>query len=288
MTNVSPGDPLRLLTWQYFGEELRRLREAAGLTQADLAELVFVSASYIAQFEAGRRKPMEDVAKRLDQALKTNGTFWRIIQKLIKDQGPFPPFALPFFEMEREAVAVNAFEATRVPGILQTRRYADAIFRASRPFAPADDPEIEELIKARVQRAALLSGPKALQLWVVIHETALHTPVGGPDVLREQLRHLADCVLTKKAVIQVLPFTAGAIGASVNPFALFRFEDTPPVLYTEALSNSIVRDEPETVEYAFEVYAGLRSAALSPETSLELISSLTQGTQADAHAKQLG
>ncbi|MEW2349485.1 helix-turn-helix transcriptional regulator [Streptomyces sp. NPDC006684] len=279
---ISPGDPLRLLTWQYFGGELRRLREAAGLTQAELAAQVYVSASYIAQFEAGRRKPNEDVARRLDDALRTGGSFWRIVHKLIEDQGPFPPFALPFFEMEREATSCWAFEDTRVPGILQTRDYAEAILRAYRPFAAPDDDEITKLLDARMERKSLLRGPSALKLWVVVHEAALRTPVGGANVMRDQVQHLLDLIGANQVVLQVLPFAAGADCAVVSSFMLFRFESTPPVLYTEALSSSIVRDETATVDHAFEVYAQLRSAALSPTTSLEVLQLLTQGTPHDA------
>ncbi|MFJ4436050.1 Scr1 family TA system antitoxin-like transcriptional regulator [Streptomyces sp. NPDC088923] len=285
---ISPGDPLRLLTWQYFGEELRRLREAAGLTQAELAAQVYVSASYIAQFEAGRRKPNEDVAKRLDDALKTGGTFWRFVKKLIEDQPVFAPHVLSFLELEREAVACYVFESNRVPGILQTRRYAEALFRAYRPHAPVDDDEIAELIESRTKRGARLGAPHHMQLWTVIHESALRTPVGGPDTMHEQLLHLVDQVHSKRAVVQVLPFSAGATGVMLDSFTLLRFADLPPVLHTEALYNGIMRDEASVLDGAFEVYAQLRSAALSPSASLELIESLSQGNPDSAPPGQRG
>ncbi|MEU6439988.1 helix-turn-helix transcriptional regulator [Streptomyces sp. NPDC047046] len=285
---ISPNDPLRLLIWQHFGAELRRMRESAGLTQAELASLVFVSASYIAQFEAGRRKPMTDVARRLDEALKSDGTLLRIVTKLVTPEIAEPSFILPYLEMEREAISCHVYESVRLPGILQTRQYAEAIFRAYRPHAPAADEEITELTDTRVRRRDLLSPPSNLRLWVVLHEAALHAPVGGPKTMHEQLLDLIDVIQSHRVVLQVLPFSAGEVGVMLSPFSLLRFEDLPSVLHTEALGNGILRDEAELTEHAYEVFAQLRGAALSPSASLEYLQSLAQGSQDYYSPRQLG
>ncbi|MET8554995.1 helix-turn-helix transcriptional regulator [Streptomyces sp. NPDC004959] len=283
---ISPGDPLRLLTWQYFGEELRRLREGSGLTQAELAALVYVSASYIAQFEAGRRKPKADVADRLDEVLKTGGTFSRFVQKLITNQPVFAPHVMSFLDLEQEAEGAYVYESNRIPGILQTRRYAEALFHAYRPYATNDDEEIADLTERRMERGDLLGPPHHLRLWAVLQETALRVPVGGAEAMHEQLLHLIDQIHSKRAVIQVLPISVGATSVMLDSFTILRFRDLPPVLHTEALCNGITRDEGEVLEEAFEVYAQLRSAALSPDASLEYIESLTQGSPDSARQRE--
>lgn len=285
---ISPGDPLRLLTWQYFGEELRRLREEAGLTQAELAARVYVSASYIAQFEAGRRKPKADVANRLDEVLRTGGTFKRYVQKLITNQPAFAPHVMSFLDLEQEAEAAYVYESNRIPGILQTRRYAEALFHAYRPFATNDDEEIAELTETRIKRGELLGEPHNMRFWAVLQETALRVPVGGPEAMHEQLLHLVDQIHSKRAVIQVLPISAGATSVMLDSFTLLRFKDMPTVLHTEALCNGITRDEVEVLDEAFEVYAQLRSTALSPDASLRFIENLIQGNPDSAPPEQHG
>jgi transcriptional regulator with XRE-family HTH domain len=255
------------------------MRETAGLTQSELAALVFVSASYIAQFEAGRRKPMADIAKRLDESLKSDGALLRIVEKLVTSKIDEPSFILPFLEREREAISCHAYESVRLPGILQTRQYAEALFRAYRPHAPADDKEIAELIDLRVRRRDLLGPPNNLRLWVVLHEAALHAVVGSPTIMQEQLLDLLDMIRSRRVVLQVLPFSSGEVGVMLSPFCLLRFADLPSILQTESLGNGILRDEPELTEHAFEVFAQLRSSALSPSASLEFLQSLAQGKQ---------
>ncbi|NED92098.1 hypothetical protein G3I76_70070 [Streptomyces sp. SID11233] len=106
--------------------------------------------------------------------------------------------------------------------------------------------------------------------------------------MREQLLHLVDQIHSKRAVIQVLPIAAGATSVMLDSFTLLRFKDMPTVLHTEALCNGVTRDEVEVVDEAFEVYAQLRSTALSPDASLQFIESLTQGNPDSAPPGQRG
>ena len=163
----------RQAAWEFFGTELKRRREEAALTQAELGYRVFVSGGYIGQFEQAIRKPQLDVAGRIDEVLQTDGFFERLWRKLIKDQ-PYTEYFAHVVELERLATEICEYAPTVVPGLLQTREYARAVFLAGNPLAT--DEYIEELLKGRMDRARLLKDATRPRYWVVLHETVLRIP----------------------------------------------------------------------------------------------------------------
>ena len=116
----------RQAAWEFFGAELKRRREDAGLTQVELGARVFVSGGYIGQFEQAIRKPQRDVAQRIDEALQTDGIFERMWRQLIKDQRYADYFAKAA-DLERLATKICEFAPALVPGLLQTAGYARAV-----------------------------------------------------------------------------------------------------------------------------------------------------------------
>ncbi|MER7487291.1 helix-turn-helix transcriptional regulator [Streptomyces sp. NPDC126497] len=263
----------RQAAWEFFGAELKRRREDAGLTQVELGTRVFVSGGYIGQFEQAIRKPQLDVAQRIDDALQTDGIFERMWRKLIKDQSYTEYFAHAA-ELERLATEICEYAPAVVPGLLQTREYAQAMFLAGNPFAA--DEYIEELIKGRMKRARVLEDAARPVYWVVLHETVLRVPVGGPTVMAHQLDRIAAMARQRKALLQVLPFSAGAHPAMGKMMWLMEFEDAPPTVYTEGVFSGSLLDEPALVKRIRASYDRIRAAALSPEASLPLIESAAE------------
>ncbi|MGW3268901.1 helix-turn-helix domain-containing protein [Streptomyces sp. NPDC001056] len=263
----------RQAAWEFFGAELKRRRENAALTQSELGTLVFVSGGYIGQFEQAIRKPQLDVAQRLDTVLQTDGFFERLWKKLIKDQRYTEYFAHAA-ELERLATEICEYAPAVVPGLLQTREYAQAVFWASNPFA--NEEYIEELVKGRTDRARLLKDATRPVYWAVLHETVLRIPVGGPAVMAHQLDHIAALTQEHKALLQVLPFAAGAHPEMGKMMWLMEFEDAPPTVYTEAVRSGNLVDEPLVVKRVRASYDHIRAAALSPEASLALIESVAE------------
>ncbi|WP_172386330.1 helix-turn-helix transcriptional regulator [Streptomyces sp. MNP-20] len=260
----------RQAAWEFFGAELKRRRENAGLTQVELGARVFVSGGYIGQFEQAIRKPQLDVAQRIDEVLQTEGFFERLWQKLIKDS-PFAAWFQAVVELERLATRISEFAPTIVPGLLQTPEYARAIMLAGNPFAT--DEYIEEKVRARLDRGRILKDATRPEYWVILHECALRVSVGGPPVMIGQLDHIAKLARERKILIQVLPFTAGAYAAMGKMMKLMEFDDAPPTVYTESELSGNLLDEPAVVKHAWETYDLLRVAALSPEASLALVES---------------
>ncbi|MEJ8669260.1 helix-turn-helix transcriptional regulator [Streptomyces sp. MS1.AVA.1] len=263
----------RQAAWEFFGAELKRRREDAGLTQVELGARVFVSGGYIGQFEQAIRKPQRDVAQRIDEALQTDGIFERLWRKLIKEQ-PYTEYFAHAAELERLATEICEFAPAVVPGLLQTREYARAMFLANKPLAA--DEYIEELISGRMVRTQLLKDATRPVYWAVLHETVLRVPVGGPTVMAHQLDHIARLMRERKVVLQVLPFAAGAHPDMGKVMWLMEFEDAPPTVYTEGVLSGSLLDEPAVVKRARASYDLMRAAALSPEASLALVESAAE------------
>ncbi|GGX25735.1 transcriptional regulator [Streptomyces malachitofuscus] len=263
----------RQAAWEFFRAELKRRREDAGFTQVELGTRVFVSGGYIGQFEQAIRKPQLDVAQRIDEALQTDGIFERMWRKLIKEQ-TYTEYFAHAAELERLATEICEYAPAVVPGLLQTREYAQAMFLAGNPLAT--DEYIEELIKGRLERTRVLKDATRPMYWVVLHETALRVPVGGPAVMAHQLDHIAAMMRQRKVLLQVLPISAGAHPAMGKMMKLMEFEDAPPTVYTEGVFSGSLLDEPALVKRIQASYDHIRAAALSWEASLPLIESAAE------------
>ncbi|MFD7695041.1 Scr1 family TA system antitoxin-like transcriptional regulator [Streptomyces sp. NPDC059805] len=263
----------RQAAWEFFGAELKRRRENAGITQSELGARVFVSGGYVGQFEQAIRKPQLDVARRIDDALQSDGIFERLWRKLIKEQ-PYTEYFAHAAELERLATEICEFAPAVVPGLLQTREYARALFLANRPLAAEE--HIEELLKGRMDRTRLLTDAARPAYWAVLHETVLRIPVGGPAVMGRQLDHIAALVHERKVMLQVLPFAAGAHPDMGKMMWLMEFEDAPPTVYTEGVLSGRLLDETAVVKRVRGSYDLLRAAALSPEASLALLLSAAE------------
>ncbi|MFI6374842.1 Scr1 family TA system antitoxin-like transcriptional regulator [Streptomyces sp. NPDC050546] len=263
----------RQAAWEFFGTELKRRREDAGITQVELGLRVFVSGGYIGQFEQAIRKPQLDVAQRIDGVLQTDGIFERLCRKLIDDKRYADYFAKAA-ELEAQATEICEFAPALVPGLLQTPAYARAVTLAMNPFAP--DEFIAEKVSGRMERAQILKDATRPVYWVILHENVLRIPVGGPAVMAEQLERVVALARERTVMVQVLPYAAGAYALMNGMVQLMEFEDAPPTAYTEAVYSGNLLDDPAVVKHACAAYDLLRAAALSPEASLALIESAAE------------
>ncbi|KUL68625.1 MULTISPECIES: helix-turn-helix transcriptional regulator [unclassified Streptomyces] len=262
----------RQAAWEFFGAELKRRRENAGITQSELGARVFVSGGYVGQFEQAIRKPQLDIAQRIDDALQTDGIFERLWQNLIRDRRYADYFAKTA-ELERLATRICDWEPSVVPGLLQTPAYTRALVVATQPFATDD--LVDERVAARAERSAILEDAARPEYCAIVHETVLRVPVGGTEVAARALEHLAAAARSRKVLLQVLPFAAGA-AANNGSLRLMEFDDAPPTAYTETSFSGSVLDDPAVVKRASRAYDLLRGAALSPDASLALIESAAE------------
>ncbi|MFI6694419.1 helix-turn-helix transcriptional regulator [Streptomyces sp. NPDC050433] len=173
---------------------------------ADVGEQVVCSPSLIAHFEAGRRTPSLPDAHRLDKALRTDGFFVRMRRTLGKVK--FAEHFEAAAEAEQLASLIEEYAVSLVPGLLQTERYARAVYRGFQPHDLADS--VDRKIANRLERARILDDPETPRMWAILNENVVRAVVGGPEVMAEQLRHIATLGRSGRVLVQVLPHRVGA------------------------------------------------------------------------------
>ncbi|MFC9700503.1 DUF5753 domain-containing protein, partial [Streptomyces sp. NPDC056943] len=157
---------------------------------------------------------------------------------------------------------------------LQTPAYARAVTLAANPFVTEE--YVEEKVTSRIDRARILSDATRPEYWVILHENAVDTPVGGRAVMAEQLDHIARLIRDRWTLVTVIPRSAGAHASMNGMLQLLDFADQPPTAYTETSFSGTLLDDPAVVKRAQRAYDLLRVTALSPAESLALIESAAE------------
>ncbi|MFI1731806.1 helix-turn-helix transcriptional regulator [Streptomyces acidicola] len=257
----------------YYGWELRRHREAHGLKQGQLGDIIFCTGSLVGQIETTKKVPTRDFSERVDAALGTDGVFSRLVGLVLRSQ--LPTWFQPYAEMEAKATYISTYQAQLVYGLLQTEEYARAVLATGMP----DD--LDALLAARMERQRILEREQPPLAWAVLDEAVLLRPIGGRDVMRRQLARLLEFTGHRWMNVQVLPNSAGEHASLDGSFNLLRFDDDPDIIYTEDLISGHMTANPETVREAALRYARLQAAALSVEDSAALIARVMEERYGD-------
>ncbi|WP_282206107.1 helix-turn-helix domain-containing protein [Kitasatospora fiedleri] len=269
MVSPSPLDPTRSPA-TFYGAELRRLREKAGLSQQELADLVFISPTYVSQLEKATRRPQEDLSRQLDAVLSADGHLERL-HSLVRTMRSrqFADYFVEAAEHELRAKTILEYAPLVVPGLLQTRRYAESIILAAQPLL--DEEKLEGRLTGRMERQVLIGDPTRLLYWAVLDEAVLRRVVGSRKIMAEQLRHIAELITNRQIVVQVVEFEAGAHALLEGMISLMTFDDAPPLAYMESVNAGHLVDETALVEKCRLAYDFVRTAALPQEESLDRI-----------------
>jgi transcriptional regulator with XRE-family HTH domain len=251
---------------QIFAEELRRLREARGLSQNDLASLINSGSSQVGMVESGKRVPSLDFARAADEALGTVGTLVRLAELL--RTASFASWFRPYVALEMEAVKLRSWQGSVVDGLLQVPSYGRALFGAHLGIS---DEEVEQQVAARLARQEVLSRQDPPVLWVILDETVLRRPVGGAEVMRHQVEHLISFSDSKTIVIQVLPLATGSHVGLDGSFAIADLAANPAIGYIETALTGLVIEQREGVSFLENRYDGLRAEALPRAASTQLM-----------------
>lgn len=252
-----------------FAQELRAQREAAGLTQEELAKLMGYSTSVVAKLETCRVFPSPEHAAQADAALRMPGTFGRIRAGVVN--GAYEPWVRALLDMEERASVLRNWQPLLVPGLLQTEAYAREIIRAARPGD--GEAEVERVVTARMARQEIWQreDPPPPMFSVIFGEAVLRQLVGAAEVMRQQFSHLIEAAANPRISIQVMPFATAAHPGLLGPFVVASFDESPDAAYLDNALDGQVTERRKQVARVALLYETLAREALSPGASRELI-----------------
>jgi transcriptional regulator with XRE-family HTH domain len=272
---------------QWLGKQLRELREAAKLTLREAGDYIQRDQSSLSRMEQGIT-PMRvpDVLALLNLYGVSDSNLRDGLERLSRDiwqkswwDGYAEAFTGRIIDhawLESRARELRSYDAMVVPGLLQTRAYAEAVIRAADPGKPQE--RIQLWAEYRLNRQHVLGQDEPLRLSVILDEGVLHRTVGGPKVLRSQLRSLIKAAENPNIDIRVLPFSRGANASPEGPFTIFDMpEPYPDVAYVETRAGAIYV-EADGVEGFVQAYDCLHETALTPGESMASIAAATERT----------
>lgn len=257
----------------YYGYELRRAREAVGLTLAQLGSIVFCTGSFIGMIETAARVPQREFSERVDAALGTDGLFSRLVGLVLRSQ--LPSWFQPYAEMEATATYISAYQCQLVYGLLQTESYARAVLGVEQTE------RLDEMVAARMERQRILAREQPPVLWVVLDESVLYRQVGSREAMRGQLAHLLGLFGKPWVELQVLPFSAGQHTGLMGSFNLLRFDGHPDLYYSENYDSGHLTANPQVIKERSVGYARLQADALSPRESAAVIARVMEERYGD-------
>jgi transcriptional regulator with XRE-family HTH domain len=242
------------------GAQLRRLREASGVTREAAGWEIRASESKISRIELGRVGFKErDVADLLTLYGVHDDAERDALLALARDANEpgwwhrysdvLPQWFQSYLGLEAAAALIRTYEVQFVPGLLQSRDYARAVVLLGHRSAPQE--EIEHRVNLRMARQRLLTRSGAPQLWAVVDEAALRRPIGGREVMYSQITALIEATKLPNVRLQVMPFTAGGHAAAGGAFTILRFpdRDLPDVVYIEQLTSALYLDKRDDVDH---------------------------------------
>lgn len=281
---VANPSPTALRRW--IAIELKRLREAAGYEPAAAAERIDKGVTAYRHYENAVRLPSaSDVEVLLNWYGKPDRVpFFRDLIRAahkgkdwwINSATAVPDWFELYLGLEYGAARISSYD-TIIPGLLQTREYAEALYRAGE--RRLTDEEIHAKVELRMTRQKILTRDEgAPQLWSVLDECALQRLVGGPEVMQAQLDHLGRMTERTNIEIQVLPNSAGAHAGVEGTFTILdyptEFEGDPGTVYVETRARGIYYEDPLQVTEYRRVFERLQVQALRPDESRKALAKI--------------
>jgi hypothetical protein len=276
--SVTGPTVLRML----LGSQLRRLREARGVTREAAGYEIRGSESKISRMELGRVGFKErDVADLLTLYGVVDNRERESLLALARQANTpgwwhrygdvLPTWLQTYLGLEAAAVLIRTYEVQFIPGLLQTADYARAVILLGLDGASAA--EIERRVAVRMVRQRVLTRPHPLRLWAVLDEAVLHRPIGGTSVMRSQVASLIEATELPNVTVQVLPFRAGGHAAAGGAFTMLRFpdEELPDVVYSEQLTSAVYLDKRQDIDAYTLAMQRVIVDAEPPERTVDLL-----------------
>ncbi|MFK3980092.1 helix-turn-helix domain-containing protein [Micromonospora sp. NPDC050397] len=268
---------------QWLGQQLREMRETAGLTLKDVGDYITRNASTVSRLESGvvaARVP--EVLAYLDICGVDDPRRRTDLTTMAKDawqKGWWDGFSadvvgslIDWVWLESRATAIYSFQMGVIPGLLQTREYAHALISAA--DIEASTAQVARFVELRIERQRRLDVGAGLKFSAILDEGALHRAVGGPEVMRAQLSRLRELAGHQHVEIMVLPAAAGAHASPDGPFDVFRMAQPYPSAACVATAAGTLVVEGDKAERLVRAYDRLRNVALREQAALAFLSEL--------------
>jgi DNA-binding XRE family transcriptional regulator len=265
--------------------ELNRLRKESGLSRDEVAQRIGASDTSVFRWEKGLSRPKPTDVAALLRVYEVGGPPGDELLDMAKDarkrgwwhrhRQTLKPGFDSYIGLEAAAAAVRTYASQIVPGLLQTEAYARAIIEAiAMTNAPAT---VDDKVAVRLSRQELVTRRSdSIRVVAVLDEAVLRRQVGGPELMRAQLRHLVEVSALPNVVLHVVPFAAGAHCAMDGSFYLLQFPEPgdPDVAYLEQATSGLVPDDAGALRRYTLMFGTLLGSALSPEESVAFISGI--------------
>lgn len=271
---------------QWLGQHLRQLRDQNELTLEQAGEYLQRDGSMLARYEKAEYPIRRgDVLALITLYGVSDATVRDGLIQLAEDiwkKGWWEPYAEDLGKafvnhpwLESRATRIRTYHAMFVPGLVQTRDYAEVMIRNA-DKARSDEEQIARWLELRMERQQVLTKIDPLQLSIVLEEWVLRRPIGNRKVAKDQLKHLIEVSATSAVDLRILPIDHGAHAGHTGTFELFEMpEPYPEVAYVENLAGAIYVEQPN-VERFCQAYDDLHGNALSPTKSAALIKAIAE------------
>nr|GID86071.1 transcriptional regulator [Actinoplanes derwentensis] len=265
------------------GAELKRCREAAGLTQQDVSRHFEWHSAKVTRIETARvAVTPRDVRDLLtlysvrDQSyrealvelarMSRERTWWTDYRDIMRPGN--------FVGLEAAASAVRTWEPVIIPGLLQTPAYMRSLMKSGRPLDPEE--HIDRRISLRLTRQGRLRSERPLEFSAFIDESVVRRVIGGDEVMADQLRHLIEVSKLPNVFLRILPLTVGEHLFLGGPVTLLEFRETThmDVVYMEGLAGDLYEEQPDMVDWYRQEFERLSAKALDHRTTIKMIESL--------------
>lgn len=262
-----PSDSLRT-----FGAVVQALREHAGLSRAQLGEIVRFSKHTVESVELGRRMPDEAFVDRAEEPLGNTGALRKAAPHLTRGEAGLAAWFRQWARLERQAVSLCTYECRLVPGLLQSEAYARAVFDNSIPLL--SDDEVEAQLAARLDRQKLLRQRHHVPFSFIVEEHVFRRRLGGADVMRGLYDHVLELTAPRNVTLQIMPLDTEFHACLDGSVRLLETPKRQRLAYSEGQQNGRLISALHEVSLLEQRYGTLRSQALNPKESRGLLERL--------------
>lgn len=267
------------------GKRLQDLRERVGLSRDQAAKVLRVAPATIRRMETaevGLKIPYVQLLLKAYGIVDAEADAFVELAEEANRPGWWQRFhdVLPdwfsmYVSLEGAAGLLRMYEPHFVPGLLQTEDYARSVMRTG-AVGQTRPEDIERHVALRMERQSLLTRPDAPRLWVIMDETVLRRPVGGPGVMRTQVERLIEATELPHVTLQIAEFASGHHPGTYGPFVLFRFvvPELPDMVYSEYLTGAVYLDARAEVASHLEVLDRMAAQAATAQRTKEILKDL--------------